>query len=255
MAEINACTLMFELGPEYANDPATSAKIAPYADRIRLVYQLTGEGVLLLHGRGVKIHLRKGVVTLRDALDLHALPKRVVSRRLLADFRDNSIVLNTDTNATTQSDMLHVRKMALVDPLMLKSLGENTTPQPPVDKILRDLDAEMTSISDGDEREKVRLYNQVLLRYNDLTKDRAPNPTPVVVVKADAVEKDVVMEAPPAGDVDRTGEHRGYASQNAAREGTSLLSRLSKVAWNERRELMNDTLFQSSVGANRAYES
>ena len=68
-------------------------------------YTITGEGVLLLHGRGVKIHLRKGVVTLRDALDLHALPKRVVSRRLLADFRDNSIVLNTDTNATTPTDM------------------------------------------------------------------------------------------------------------------------------------------------------
>ena len=39
MTEINACTLMFELGPGYANDPATSAKIARYADRIRLVYQ------------------------------------------------------------------------------------------------------------------------------------------------------------------------------------------------------------------------
>ena len=47
-----------------------------------------------------------------------------------------------------------MRKMALVDPLMLKSVGENTTPQPPVDKILRDLDAEMTSMSDGDERER-----------------------------------------------------------------------------------------------------
>ena len=58
--------------------------------------------------------------------------------------------------------------------------------QTPVDTTLRDLDAEMTSIldkSDVYESEKVRLYNQALLRYNDMAKDRAAKPTPVVVVK------------------------------------------------------------------------
>ena len=58
--------------------------------------------------------------------------------------------LNTETNVTTQTNMLHVRKMALVDPRLLKSLNENTTQQPPVDKILHDLNAEMPSILGSD---------------------------------------------------------------------------------------------------------
>ena len=36
----------------------------------------TSRLVLLLDGRGKKIHLRNGVVTLRNALGLHALPER-----------------------------------------------------------------------------------------------------------------------------------------------------------------------------------
>ena len=133
----------------------------------QLAYNLTKKGTLLLDGRGKKIHLRKGVVTLRNALDVHALLERVVSRYMLDDFRettrqsrpDDNIVLNTKTNMATQTNMLHVRKMALVDPRLLKSLHEHTTPQPPVDQILRDIDAEITSImgSDADMSEKVRL--------------------------------------------------------------------------------------------------
>ena len=51
MAEINACTLMFNLGPEDAIDSTTSAKIARYTERKQLAYKLTDEGVLLLDGR------------------------------------------------------------------------------------------------------------------------------------------------------------------------------------------------------------
>ena len=76
MAEINARALMFNLGREDAIDSTTSAKIARYAERKQLAYKLTDEGVLLLDGRGKKIHLRNGVVTLRNALGLHALPER-----------------------------------------------------------------------------------------------------------------------------------------------------------------------------------
>ena len=76
MAEINARTLTFNLGRE---DSTTSAKIARYAERKQLSYKLTDEGVLLLDGRGKKIHLRNGVVTLRNALGLHALPERVTT--------------------------------------------------------------------------------------------------------------------------------------------------------------------------------
>ena len=175
MAEINARALMFNLGREDAIDSTTSAKIARYAERKQLAYKLTDEGVLLLDGRGKKIHLRNGVVTLRNALGLHALPERIGDNR----------VLNKQQQHTNVVTMLHVRKMALVDPRLLKSLRENPTPLPDaIDTALRDLDAEMTSILDGsdaDESEKVRLYNQALLHYNDMTKARAAKPIPVVV--------------------------------------------------------------------------
>ena len=102
MAEINARTLMFNLGREDAIDSTTSAKIARYAERKQLAYKLTDEGVLLLDGRGKKIHLRNGVVTLRNALGLHALPERC---RAIGDNR----VLNKQQQHTNVVTMLHVR--------------------------------------------------------------------------------------------------------------------------------------------------
>ena len=110
MAEINARTLMFNLGREDAIDSTTSAKIARYTERKQLAYKLTDEGVLLLDGRGKKIHLKNGVVTLRNALGLHALPERVVSRCCAIDSIGDNIVLTTDPNLTKQTNMLHVRR-------------------------------------------------------------------------------------------------------------------------------------------------
>ena len=85
MAEINVRTLMFNLGPEDAIDSTTSAKIACYTERKQLAYKLTDEGVLLLDGRGKKIHLKNGVVTLRNALGLHALPERIMTNVMRED--------------------------------------------------------------------------------------------------------------------------------------------------------------------------
>ena len=237
MAEINARALMFNLGREDAIDSTTSAKIARYAERKQLAYKLTDEGVLLLDGRGKKIHLRNGVVTLRNALGLHALPERIVSRcRAVGDNR----VLNKQQQHTNVVTMLHVRKMALVDPRLLKSLRENPTPLPDptsnaIDTTLRDLDAEMTSIldrSDAEESEKVRLYNQALLRYNDMTKARAAKPIPVVVeVKKEAA-------ATTASVVEPT-DIVGTLPKTLQMKGRQLLSRLSAVTWNERGELIH----------------
>ena len=84
--------------------------------------------------------------------------------------------------------MAHVRKMALVDPRLLETL--RTPKQSPSYPTLRDLDAEMTSILDRpdiDVSEKVRLYNQTLLRYNDMTKTHAKKPTRVVMVNDEKV--------------------------------------------------------------------
>ena len=246
MAEINARTLMFNLGREDAIDSTTSAKIVRYAERKQLAYKLTDEGVLLLDGRGKKIHLRNGVVTLRNALGLHALPERIVSRcRAIGDNR----VLNKQqqhTNVVTPPTMLHVRKMALVDPRLLKSLRENPTPLSPlpdptsnaIDTALRDLDAEMTSIldrSDADESEKVRLYNQALLRYNDMTKARAAKPIPVVV----AVKKEAAATMPTTALVVEPTDIVGTLPKTLQMKGRQLLSRLSAVTWNERGELIH----------------
>ena len=243
MAEINARTLMFNLGREDAIDSTTWAKIARYAERKQLAYKLTDEGVLLLDGRGKKIHLRNGVVTLRNALGSHALPERIVSRcRAIGDNR----VLNKQqqhTNVVTPRTMLHVRKMALVDPRLLKSLRENPTPLPDptsnaIDTTLRDLDAEMTSIldrSDADESEKVRLYNQALLRYNDMTKARAAKPIPVVV----AVKKEAAATMPTPSFVVEPTDIVGTLPKTLQMKGRQLLSRLSAVMWNERGELIH----------------
>ena len=76
--------------------------------------------------------------------------------------------------------MAHVRKMALVDPRLLETT--RTPIQPPIDTNLRDLDSEMTSILDKtgiDVSEKVRLYNQALLRYNDMAKCPRLNQRPL----------------------------------------------------------------------------
>ena len=213
MAEINARALMFSLASEDATDSTTAAKLARYAERKRLAYNLTKEGALSLDGADRKIHLKKGVVTLRNALGLHALPERVTNvmredvslqcQRYCDDYLGYNRVLTkqrqTNVVGPPTTTMLHARKMALVDPRLLKSLRENPTPlplpQPPdptsnaIDTTLCDLDSEMTSIldrSDADVSEKVRLYNQAFLRYNDMTKARAAKPIPVVVVKKEA---------------------------------------------------------------------
>ena len=232
MAEINARALMFNLGREDAIDSTTSAKIARYAERKQLAYKLTDEGVLLLDGRGKKIHLRNGVVTLRNALGLYALPERC---RAIGDNR----VLNKQQQHTNVVTMLHVRKMALVDPRLLKSLRENPTPLPDaIDTTLRDLDAEMTSIldrSDADESEKVRLYNQALLRYNDMTKARAAKPIPVVV----EVKKEAAARMPTTALVVEPADIVGTLPKTLQMKGRQFLSRLSAVTWNERGELIH----------------
>ena len=100
--------------------------------------------------------------------------------------------------------MAHVRKMALVDPRLLETL--RTPIQLPIDTNLRDLDSDMTSILDKtgiDVSEKVRLYNQALLRYNDVTKMSATKPRPVVVVK----EK----ETPTTTDIIKRYKRRGVS--------------------------------------------
>ena len=207
MSEINARALMFSLAPEDASDSTTAAKIARYAERKHLAYNLTKEGALSLDGAGRKIHLKKGVVTLRNALDLHALPERVTREdaslqgqrcRASGPVGDNRVLTKQQqqTNVvTTPKTMLHVRKMALVDPRLL--------------------------------------YNQALLRYNDMTKARAAKPIPVVVAEKKEASASAATVGEPTDVV-------GTLPKTLQTKGRQLLSRLSTVAWNERGELMHD---------------
>ena len=113
--------------------------------------------------------------------------------------------------------MAHVRKMALVDPRLLETL--RTPIQPPIDTTLRDLESEMTSILDKIEiyvSEKVRLYNQALLRYNDMAKNYATKPTPVFVVK----------QKEPTTTTDIMGEVVTTLPKALQEKGRQLMSRL-----------------------------
>ena len=134
--------------------------------------------------------------------------------------------------------MAHAWKMALVDPRLLETL--RTPKQSPSYLTLRDLDAEMTSILDRpdiDVSEKVRLYNQTLLRYNDMTKTHANKPTRVVVVIDEKV-----------GNEDNNDEENDTLSETVATMPRSLQlkarmlkARLKKmVDWNDRGELLHE---------------
>ena len=127
--------------------------------------------------------------------------------------------------------MAHMRKMALVDPRLLETL--RTPTQPPIDTNLRDLDSEMTSILDKtgiDVREKMGLYNQALLRYNDMAKMSATKPTPVVVAKEN--------ETPPTTDI--MGEVVTTLPKALQEKGRQLVSRLKTTQWNDRGELLHE---------------
>ena len=134
--------------------------------------------------------------------------------------------------------MTNVRKMALVDPRLLETLRYPM--QPPVDTTLRDLDADMTSILDRTDIEvgdKVRLYNQALLRYNSMTKKRANKPTRVVVVPE---EKVMNGEDGEAGN-DSAGEIVATMPKSLHVKARLLATRLKKmVDWNDRGELLHE---------------
>ena len=64
--------------------------------------------------------------------------------------------------------MEYAKKMALVDPRVLESIPSHSLSTNAIGNIIRRLDDEMRFIldrSDLNDREKVVLYNQVLMRY------------------------------------------------------------------------------------------
>ena len=133
--------------------------------------------------------------------------------------------------------MANVRKMALVDPRLLETL--RTPKQSLSDPTLRNLDAEMKSILDRpdiDVSEKVRLYNQTLLRYNDMTKTHAKKPTRVVVVNDEKVGNEDNDE-----ENDTLSEIVATMPKSLQLRARMLTARLKKmVDWNDRGELLHE---------------
>ena len=76
----------------------------------------------------------------------------------------------------------------------------------------------------------MRLYNQALLRYNDMAKMSATKPTPVAVVK----EK----ETPTTADI--MGEVVTTLPKALQEKGRQLGSRLKTTQWNDRGELLHE---------------
>ena len=74
----------------------------------------------------------------------------------------------------------------------------------------------------------MRLYNQELLRYNDMAKMSATKPTPVVVVKE--------QETPTTTDI--LGEVVTTLPIALQEKGRQLVSRLRTTQWNDRDELL-----------------
>ena len=69
--------------------------------------------------------------------------------------------------------------MALVDPRVLESVPSQSLSSNPIGNIMRRLDDEMRSILDRvdlSDREKVVLYNQVLMRYNVFSNKSTKHP-------------------------------------------------------------------------------
>ena len=91
----------------------------------------------------------------------------------------------------------------------------------------------MTTIldrTDLDVSEKVRLYNQTLLRYNDMAKFFAAKPTPVVVVK----EKEHIDPPDVMADVVTT------LPKALQEKGRQLMAHLKTTKWNDSGELLHE---------------
>ena len=112
--------------------------------------------------------------------------------------------------------------------------------QSPSDPTLRDLDAEMTSILDRPDigvSEKVRLYNQMLLRYNDMTKTHANEPTGVVLVNDEKVGNDDNNDE----ENDTLSEIVATMPKSLQLKAGMLTARLKKIVdWNDRSELLHE---------------
>ena len=136
--------------------------------------------------------------------------------------------------------MDYAKKMALVDPRILESVPSQTLSTNPIGNIMRRLDEEMRSILDrGDlsDREKVVLYNQVLMRYNLLSNQSSQQPVRVTIDKAPVKEDEEVKETRAEPGVEN--EIIDSVPKSLKPKASRLLDKIKgTVSWNDRGEMV-----------------
>ena len=145
--------------------------------------------------------------------------------------------------------MEHARKMALVDPRLLETLRSPPPPTDTVGKVMQGLDDEMTSILDQkdlNDGDKVKLYNQVLQRYNHLSDRRDKQPTRVVVVNDDATTETATPEKPAVAPATAApsaveADIADSVPKTMKVKVKKLIDRLkTQLSWTDRGELLHD---------------
>ena len=140
--------------------------------------------------------------------------------------------------------MEHARKMALVDPRLLETLRSPPPPTDTVGKVMQGLDAEMNSIldqNDLNDGDKVKMYNQVLQRYNHLSDRRDKQPTRVVVVNDDATTETATPEKPAAAPTTSAPSAVEADIVDSIPKAMKLMDRLkTQLSWTDRGELLHD---------------
>ena len=136
--------------------------------------------------------------------------------------------------------MDYAKKMALVDPRMLESVPSQPLSTNPIGNIMRRLDEEMRSILDrGDlsDREKVVLYNQVLMRYNLFSNKSSQQPVRVTIDKAPVKEDEEVKETRAEPGVEN--EIIDSVPKSLKPKARRLLDKIKgTVSWNDRGEMV-----------------
>ena len=136
--------------------------------------------------------------------------------------------------------MEYAKKMALVDPRVLESVPSQPFSSNPIGNIMRRLDDEMRSILDrGDlsDREKVVLYNQVLMRYNVFSNKSSQQPVRVTIAKASIKEDEEVKETRAEPGVEN--EIVDSVPKSLKPKARRLLDKIKgTVSWNDRGEMV-----------------
>ena len=136
--------------------------------------------------------------------------------------------------------MEYAKKMALVDPRILESVPPQPLSTNPIENIMRRLDEEMRFIlyrGDLSDREKVVLYNQVLMRYNVFSNKSSQQPVRVTIDQAPVKEDEVVKETRAEPGVQN--EIIDSVPKSLKPKARRLLDKIKgTVSWNDRGEMV-----------------